>query len=741
VSAWSVRWPVPLALGVSCGAALVTSAPEALAALRLVGLASVLVALLAVAVLAWPASGTPMSALAAAALVAATGAGVGAVRGHAWATAADPWATHVGHEVDVVGRSDGDVVWVRGRGGLVLRGGGVPEGDVRLRGVVEALPGRRNPGGFDARAHWRRRGAWAALRVLSLERAPPRASARSRLRRGVVAGLSAEAAALVQAMTLGLRDDLGDLRDAFAASGLAHVLALSGLHVGVLAASLVLALRTLGVGRAGVAVALLPGLVGYVAVVGATPSVVRAALMVSAISLSVAARAGPPAPLAALSLAATTSLVVSPGWIGDVGFGLSYLSVLGIVVLAPPLLALVPSPPTRPAAVLRAALAGGAAVSVAAQLATASLVASTFGAAPLLAPLANLVAVPLASLLVPLGFLAAMAGLVHEGAATAVNALTGVAAGVLVAVARLAARAPSLPWAEIDGLGHLLFAVALTAVAAALHRRARPWHAATVVLVAAAVSVAVPPRYATPELVVLDVGQGDAVVIRAGGAHAVLVDGGGTPRGDHDVGARIVVPALRALGVRALAVVVATHADLDHIEGLVAVLRLMPVGELWIGHPAPDRAAFRDLVREAALRGVPVREVRRGEGATLGRLRLDVLHPTTSPMGEPNDDSVVLLVRVDGHPWALLAGDVSAVVEADLPIPPVPLIMAPHHGSATSTSEALLRAAQPRTAVVSVGSNRFGHPAPSVIERLARHGVDVRVTRDEGALRIPHPVP
>jgi competence protein ComEC len=106
------------------------------------------------------------------------------------------------------------------------------------------------------------------------------------------------------------------------------------------------------------------------------------------------------------------------------------------------------------------------------------------------------------------------------------------------------------------------------------------------------VTVVVPPGLEPPDIVALDVGQGDAVVIRFARGQAVLVDGGGTPFSDFDVGKHTVVPALRALGVGALPLVVATHADVDHIEGLAAVVRAFPVGRLLIGHPEPERRAF-----------------------------------------------------------------------------------------------------------------------------------------------------
>jgi len=754
-------WPWGAAAGVAIGVAAAGEGPGVVAAVAAIGLLAALGALVAgggATRLAWLAFGA--------------GAVLGLWRAHDWAAAPDPWGGRVGEEVVLEARVIDGVAWplAGGARGLLLRGVAVVDGSHRLSGRLAEIPGRRNPGGFDAAAFHARRGVMVALVVGDAEAlAPPggRLRARAALRAGVVAGLPPPSAALMQALTLGLRDDLGPLRQAFAASGLAHVLALSGLHVGLLAAVLTLAVRGVGRLRSVLVVALL---LGYVGVVGPSPAVVRATAMVAAALLGRAFGVGGAGWASHLSLAAAGSLLARPGWLGDLGFQLSYLSVLGMGLAAAPLAERAGSVAESAATLARrlaralgprgprvarlgrrrragrrtrfgAWLRGAAAVGLTAQWATGSLVASNFGAVPLVAPLANLVAVPLASLLVPLGFLAGLAGLLHEGAAELVNRVTGPVAAALLRLAELASHAPALPWGEVSPVGHAAFGLGSLALVAGLRGAWRGWRALTVAWAAGMVTVVVPPAWGTPDLIALDVGQGDAVVIRLARGQAVLVDGGGTPFSDFDVGARTVVPALRALGIGALPLVVATHADTDHIEGLTAVLRSFPVGALLIGHPAEERAAFRELMRAAAERGVPVVQVRRGETYRVGRLDLDVLHPTHAPSGEPNEDSVGLLLRWQGAPWALLLGDAPAAVEARLAVPPTPLLLAPHHGSASSTSEALLRAARPAWAWVSVGENRYGHPAASVLERLAAHGVAVRTTRAEGALRSPFPPP
>jgi len=731
-----VPWAYPALAGALLASAITTGRPPQVSGLEL----GVAVSLCA-AVLATLRLGPSLRRGAWACLAAALASGV---NGAVWSQRPDTWTPQLGAQVRLAGSVDGRLLRVAGHDDLVLRGQALAPGRVEVIGTLEPLAERRNPGGFDEAGFWHRRGVRAAIRIESVEESAPPSGLlawRERLRAGVVAGVPSEAAALQQALTLGVRYDLGALRAQFAAAGLAHVLALSGLHVGVLAGAVAVATRRLGRRRSGVTVLLVTA--AYIAVVGPGPSVARAGVMlgfvVLARQLGVAAA---PLPVT-LALAAVTLLIARPAWVGDLGFQLSFVSVAGIAWLAGPYLerhARLPSPrsgsATRIAAQRLAGwLAAGVATSVAAQAATLSLVASGFGAVPLLAPLVNLAALPLATLLVPLGAAAGLAGLVHIGAAAAVNAVTAPVAQALLALAASASRGPSLAWGEIDVAGHLLAGCALVAIALALQRVVRWRSALAVVVCAAGVAYALPDRWGVPELVVLDVGQGDAIVLRLGGGAAVLIDAGGVSLGGFDAGAGVVVPALRALGVWRLPLVIASHPDLDHVGGLPAVVAALPVGVVWFGHAEQERPAWAALERVAAARGVPLQAVARGDAVAFGDVRIEVLHPSHEPLGESNADSVAVLLRYRGAAWALLLGDVPAHVEAELPLPPTPLLLAPHHGSATSTSAALLRAAQPRLVLVSVGRNRYGHPAAAVVERIEAHGAALVSTLQHGALR------
>ncbi len=236
--------------------------------------------------------------------------------------------------------------------------------------------------------------------------------------------------------------------------------------------------------------------------------------------------------------------------------------------------------------------------------------------------------------------------------------------------------------------------------------------------------------------VFLDVGQGDSTLIRLPRRTEILVDGGGTPSSDFDTGKNTVVPALRALGVDELELVVASHTDVDHIEGLASVLRDMPVGGLVIGYPSSDSETFRALVDVAEARGVPVTEVRRGERLRVGDARLDILNPPMQPFEASNDNSVAFVLNALGSK-ALFLGDLPSEVEAALAVPDVDIMMVAHHGSRFSTSDALLTAAKPETAVLSYGRNNYGHPNPDVLARLKAHGAEIFETYKVGAVRLP----
>jgi competence protein ComEC len=390
----------------------------------------------------------------------------------------------------------------------------------------------------------------------------------------------------------------------------------------------------------------------------------------------------------------------------------------------------------RPAAPVRLLAA-----SAGATLATAPITAHVFGAVAPIGVLVNLIAVPLAAVAQPAVFLSL--------------ALTAIAPGAGLALAlleRLASGAAAIPGGHLTGDAGPAFAapwVAALAAAVWWYRR-RPtwavvrlrsaWAAAAGGWLAVAVGITGrPDRYDGLAIHVLAVGQGDGIAIRTPRGRWVLVDGG--PRmGAEDAGRRVVVPFLRRQRVRALDAVIVSHGDADHLGGIPAVLARFPVGLVLEPGQALGTDLYQEYLTAVDRAGARWQAARGGDTLLLDGVRVVVLHPDAAWMRHetrPNENSVVVRVSYGAFD-ALLTGDMGWPAESVLAgrVGPVELLKVGHHGSAGGTRGPWLAAARPRAAVISVGPNRYGHPAPDVLERLARAGIPVYRTDRGGTVTV-----
>jgi len=237
----------------------------------------------------------------------------------------------------------------------------------------------------------------------------------------------------------------------------------------------------------------------------------------------------------------------------------------------------------------------------------------------------------------------------------------------------------------------------------------------------------------------LSVGQGDAALIRTPAGRWILVDAGPAGRG-RNAGREVVLPFLLRHGVRHLAALVLSHAHLDHIGGAAAVLEEIPADLILDpGEPVAE-PYYLSLLDLAGTRGIRWQPARAGDSLVVDGVRMAVLHPDTTWAGwrsDLNDDSIVLLLRF-GSFEAVLAGDLGVRAESLLAgkIGGIDLLKVGHHGSAGSTGAPWLAELHPRAAVVSVGVNRYGHPAPAALARLADAGAEVWRTDREGSIRV-----
>jgi competence protein ComEC len=565
---------------------------------------------------------------------------------------------------------------------------------------------------------------------------------RRRAEAGLRRHLPPAEAALLQGMVLGDDAALPDeLRDAFTTASLSHLTAASGSNIMLLAA---LAAGLGAITGLGIRArwTLILGLVAlYVPLAGGGASIQRAGIMGAA--TLVAALAGRPASRwYGLLLAATATLLLDPRAASGAGWQLSFAAVLGIALLAAP---------TRERLVRRVRLPGPAAeavaVTLAATLSTAPLVALHFDQSSLVALPANVLAAPAVAPIMGLGFAAAALAQLTPAAAAPLVALAGPPLGYLAGLARLAAHAPgaqtALPPAVIVvlcALGAVLLARRPEDDPGAPRRSPRRRAALAVALVAAAAlalgpalipkPALAPPPPGTFRVTGLDIGQGDATLLQAGG-HAVLVDAGPPGAG--------IVARLRAAGVRTLDALVVTHPQADHDGGAPAVLSALPVDLLLDGRGGDRSPTSRAIDAPAHRDHTHVVAAQQGQTLRAGPLTLDVLWPPPGPAtpgADPNDRAIVALASAGGA-TALLTADAESDVLAPLDLPPVDVLKVSHHGSADDGLPALLQRLKPRIALIEVGArNTYGHPTPSTLQALRRAVPAIARTDTQGTVRI-----
>jgi len=547
-------------------------------------------------------------------------------------------------------------------------------------------------------------------------------------------------AGLVDALLVGRRGGIDEsLNAAFARSGLVHLLSISGFHVGVIFGWAVFLLRALGLRRelsAGFGALLV---VLYVCFLGWPAPAGRAALLCVLLAWSTSRQRQPAAgPLLALTCLIAT--LVDPWAIFDLGGWLSVAALLGAMTFS------------RWSDRALGARAGWRLffASVGATLSTAPLTAAALGSVSLAGILLNFAAIPLAAIAVPAVLASILFAPLAPILAGALAAGGGMGLAGLEALARIGSRLPfgafisvpgpaaAIPWLLVLGGSLWLIGRRNTSRRAALRLG---WAAG-----AAGMAVLLPVRalvspHEGPGLSLhfLSVGQGDAALIRTPAGRWIMVDAGPAGRG-RDAGREVVLPFLVRHGVRRLAAFVLSHAHLDHIGGAPAVLEEIPADLILDPAEPVAEPSYLSLLDLAAARGIRWQPARAGDSLVVDGVRLLVLHPDTAWAGwrsDLNDDSIVLLLRF-GNFEAVLAGDLGVRAESLLAgrVGRIDLLKVGHHGSAGSSGVPWLAELRPRAAVVSVGANRYGHPAAAALGRLADAGIEVWRTDREGSIRV-----
>jgi competence protein ComEC len=595
------------------------------------------------------------------------------------------------------------------------------------------------------------------------------AEIRERALAGLGEGMPPREAALARGFVLGEDDGLDhETKEDFVRAGLSHLTAVSGENVTLLALVAMPILAAFGVPLRERLVWVIGLIAVYVPLAGSAPSIQRAGVMgVAGLLATLSGRRA--SRLYALALALVVTLAIDPSVAGDVGWQLSFAAVLGILLLAAPirerLLARLGG------GAWRRALAEGIAVTVAATLATAPLIAFVFEEISLTSLVANVLALPAVAPAMWLGMvsaalaqvpgipLAPLNGLdalllayiaqvaawcgrpswtvlhVHIGLATMLATYAAMAA--VVALGAHLSRARRLATARAESLAGppAMHAISTVWRGKAMHRR-RGLGAGVVVaaLLLAAVVVVMRHRHG-PEpgpppglrIEVLDVGQGDAILLQPRSAPAVLVDGG--PPGDE------LVAKLRDEGVSRLGAAVVTHDQSDHAAGIAEALGRLPIGRLVYGR------LDSKLLATARADGARPEAVAAGTTLRSGSLCLELLWPPPALLAEdpPETDpnALALVIRARWHRFTMLLTADAEAESTPLDPGPIDVLKVAHHGSDDAGLGSLLDRIRPRLAVISVGAhNPYGHPTAGTLATLAAHGVPTLRTDLDGTVEI-----
>ncbi|MBO8128982.1 MAG: DNA internalization-related competence protein ComEC/Rec2 [Peptococcaceae bacterium] len=649
---------------------------------------------------------------------------------------------------------------------------------IRVQGklTVPRRPG--NPGDFDYRAYLQRNGISVILyaRPQTAEKLGVghhnsvtafALRIKQQLVNGLYKALGDERAQVVSGIAFGLRGGIDDkTRDTFTATGVVHILCVSGLHVGFVLGLALFTGRVLRLGNWQIVLATAL-LIFYLLMVGAKPSVIRATVM--AITLLLAHQLGRNRDWpTALALAAFIILLANPLALYDAGFQLSFAATWGILYLGPVIVHGLQVLSARWGKTLPPACGWVVAAPLAAQLGTIPLVAYYYNLVSPVAVLVNILVMPLVVAIFILGLVSAVLGWILPLAAWMTAPATGFLLDIFLGLvgwfaslpgAYLHVATPSVPliaawFAVLVLVGQLWgepgwWRKTGEKIKLRVPVKYRGW--AFIVLfcvVGAGLFLWPGPGVDRLEVHFIDVGQGDCTLVRTGRQN-VLIDAGGWPgelSGEPGAGEKVVVPYLRRLGIDQIDILVLTHPHEDHAGGARAVVEEIPVKmavvapHYWPAQQEFPAEGYLDLLATMQEKGISVRQVGAGDKLRVNReLIFEVLAPRKPLLDNFNNNSLVLRLEY-GHHTFLFTGDIEQEAQARLVLSGQDLtsdvLKVPHHGSGAFVP-VFLENVRPKIAVISVGhNNRFGLPKASTLDKLRSIGTEIYRTDRDGAVII-----
>ncbi|MDP4182764.1 MAG: DNA internalization-related competence protein ComEC/Rec2 [Bacillota bacterium] len=625
--------------------------------------------------------------------------------------------------------------------------------EIRIFGRINIPTARSVPGGFDYRRYLYKSGISASLfaRFDNIEKGNSNngnflvkagLDVRKRIIDTVKRSLPSEQAALMNGMLIGFTSDMNDeTTGAFSDAGLSHLMAVSGMNVAFIVFPLMFVFKRLKLSQKVSNIAIIGVLIIFIFITGFSPSVARAVIM-AIIMLSGQLIRKETDVYTSISFAAILLLLYNPYTLFDIGFQLSFCATLSLVLFYKNIKNKLNYKflPSFVADVLAATLA--------AQVGVIPISALYFNKISVISVVSNLVVVPLVELITIIGiimviigqfniFLAQMIGLIDNAFLSFILFVTKVSSSLPFAVVKIAT--PSVTIIILYYIAILFFLWYKPNYNVKLKYR---WYAAFISMVILVFGI----NYFIPrdlEVVFIDVGQGDSELIKTSSGKTVLIDGGGfASKTDfkHNMGDYTVVPFLYDYGVTKLDIVISTHSDDDHLQGLLSVLKDIKADSLIIPKGA-DLKPYKVLLDIADTEKVKTMEFNSGDFIDLdGQTKLQFINPIEGvQLTNPENNGCIVAKLIYKNIKVLFTGDMEKEMEKILlnekEDVKSDVLKVAHHGSSTSTSEDFLRAVGPEVAVISVGKNNsFGHPSKAVLKRLEDNGVKMFRTDMEGTI-------
>jgi len=534
-----------------------------------------------------------------------------------------------------------------------------------------------------------------------------------------------------------------DLKEIFAEAGIMHILAVSGLHVGIIAMALLALLSMLRLPKKLKLLTLILILIMYASITGYRPSVLRATIMFVLLIGGKLINRGRNLNIS-LFFAAFLILLLNPLTLYDAGFLLSFVVTFFIINLSPILQELY----SKIIIWVRNPLA----VSTAAWIGIFPLSAYFFSKVSIISIISNIFIIPLTGIAVILGFITFFIGLVSISLAGVIANINYLILNIITLIAK---SFSSFPFAFVyvaqpSVLIIILYYLTVFFIIEIFYKKAISQNirkkAVFGILLIILLLIIVQILYPADNLKVtfINVGQGDCILIEAPNKINILIDGGGTPQSNFDVGNKIVIPYLRRKGINEIDLLVLTHPHLDHLEGLLPIIRELKVDTVLDSGLISDLPEYREFISLIQKKGIPYHQAKAGDNFIFNNnLEIFLLNPLYSSDvyndSDFNNASIVVKLFYKNADF-LFTGDIEETNEKKLliwdNILQSDILKVAHHGSATSTNLEFLDKVDPSIAVITVGKNIFGHPSQKVIERLKDRDIKIYRTDENGTIII-----